>query len=951
MPGARGTSLPGDWDGGWRRTSPPTLTVARAPLGVSDGLTFRAGLASWQNPSFDAGLGHAVLPSAPVGLVHGVTGPPATGATYADGGPLLLRALRTDAGEGEGSSSVAEPGAAAAVRTPTLRARTAPAAAPNRGDDKGSGTADRPRTSVPSGTAGPDRTGQTPAGDAPSVQRSVAAPAPGRALVASDPLVPTAAPTAQVQRTERPGAASDAGVVRPDDPARPAPVPEIPVVRRIAVVPDASGAPAVRRTAPEAAHPASRERAANTPVRPTVPGPPLTVARRVAAPVRRITGLRPTARPAEASTPPAARTDATPASAPGESPASTPAGPTSAVQRAVTPARPGSRPPLGEPMRELPSSAGPLAADATGTTRPVDDAHPTTGPALPIIQRQTDAPAPGPTPATQHTAAPARAGSRPPLGEPTTRPANDAHPTTGPALPIIQRQTDAPAPGPTPATQHAAAPARAGGRAPLGEPMAELPSTARPLSDGVTSTTRPVGDTHPTAGPALPIIQRQTDAPAPEPSRQSTPPRPSDARQDATGSSGVRARGGLGAPLPSMPATADVPRSAYPARQPRTSAGPGTPHVQRTPAHAERPASGPHAGTAALLGTTDSVNREVDSPVSAPSLANSAPTPATPLVIPGGPRSAPSATPEPVTGTGTVQRVPAPETGTASASRAVTSSRSRSGGITPVVVARAVASSAPLTARTSTTPHGPAQRSLSLLAARPLTVNTRVPDGVAPPAASTGASRRPVVAASWRREPSRAQAPAPTPTPTPTPTPQLQRSVGSSTGPTASYNTPSHESGSARPRRAVPVVRPVPPVQRTAPLHPQALPVTDPQAAPVRDRPASPEPRPGPPVPVVRATRTTNGVPTGTPTGAGPVPPGVPVTSVPARAVQRTPAAGPVAGRVTGTHPPRSAEAAQDPGIDLDELARRLLEPMARLLRADLRRGRERAGRPYDGRR
>jgi syndecan 1 len=37
--------------------------------------------------------------------------------------------------------------------------------------------------------------------------------------------------------------------------------------------------------------------------------------------------------------------------------------------------------------------------------------------------------------------------------------------------------------------------------------------------------------------------------------------------------------------------------------------------------------------------------------------------------------------------------------------------------------------------------------------------------------------------------------------------------------------------------------------------------------------------------------------------------------------------------------------------VDLDELARRLLDPLARLLRADLRRGRERAGRPYDGRR
>lgn len=41
----------------------------------------------------------------------------------------------------------------------------------------------------------------------------------------------------------------------------------------------------------------------------------------------------------------------------------------------------------------------------------------------------------------------------------------------------------------------------------------------------------------------------------------------------------------------------------------------------------------------------------------------------------------------------------------------------------------------------------------------------------------------------------------------------------------------------------------------------------------------------------------------------------------------------------------------QDPGVDLDDLARRLLDPMARLLRTELRRGRERTGRPYDGRR
>ncbi|MET9572573.1 hypothetical protein ABZY34_26215, partial [Streptomyces virginiae] len=37
--------------------------------------------------------------------------------------------------------------------------------------------------------------------------------------------------------------------------------------------------------------------------------------------------------------------------------------------------------------------------------------------------------------------------------------------------------------------------------------------------------------------------------------------------------------------------------------------------------------------------------------------------------------------------------------------------------------------------------------------------------------------------------------------------------------------------------------------------------------------------------------------------------------------------------------------------LDLDDLARRLFDPVARLLRTELRRGRERAGRPFDGRR
>ncbi|MGV9993397.1 hypothetical protein [Streptomyces sp. NPDC003374] len=53
----------------------------------------------------------------------------------------------------------------------------------------------------------------------------------------------------------------------------------------------------------------------------------------------------------------------------------------------------------------------------------------------------------------------------------------------------------------------------------------------------------------------------------------------------------------------------------------------------------------------------------------------------------------------------------------------------------------------------------------------------------------------------------------------------------------------------------------------------------------------------------------------------------------------------------SGKNAEQRAEAPKDPGLDLDDLARRLLDPMARLLRTELRRGRERTGRPYDGRR
>ncbi|MGW7449610.1 hypothetical protein [Kitasatospora sp. NPDC054795] len=87
---------------------------------------------------------------------------------------------------------------------------------------------------------------------------------------------------------------------------------------------------------------------------------------------------------------------------------------------------------------------------------------------------------------------------------------------------------------------------------------------------------------------------------------------------------------------------------------------------------------------------------------------------------------------------------------------------------------------------------------------------------------------------------------------------------------------------------------------------------------------------------------------------------GVPLTAVPARTPTTVQLAGPARTATPGIPPAAStpgkapagpgAERRADPA-DLDELARRLVEPVGRLLRTELRRGRERSGKPYDMRR
>ncbi len=246
----------------------------------------------------------------------------------------------------------------------------------------------------------------------------------------------------------------------------------------------------------------------------------------------------------------------------------------------------------------------------------------------------------------------------------------------------------------------------------------------------------------------------------------------------------------------------------------------------------------------------------------------------------------------------------------------------------PLVVARSVTDETAGDA--STTPSAP--RALQLLAARPLSLGTRDMGSAAAPAPRPAG--RPVVAARWPAASSASR--------------QVQRAAVD--GPCGGHG--------ARPPH---VVRPAP-GPRTAPASAPAraaatpLPVTSPQAPPVVVQPA-PAASPARPVPVVRP-RTP--APAATPAAAATAPTaGVPHAAGPPP-VQRAPVGrsgpgptshGPSGGGGAKSVPADRHAAPQVPDADLDDLARRLLDPVSRLLRTELRRGRERAGRPFDGRR
>ncbi len=654
--GASGSSMPGDWDGGWRRTAPPPLTVARAPLGVSDGLTFRAGLASWQNPSFDNGLGHALLPTAPTGLVRGVTRPAAPRPTRTGGGPLLLRAVRPEGADGVsgGASDAGNAGTSGAGATPVAR-RVRPGAG----------------SSAAAGSAASGSSGSGP-GSSGTTSRSAGAPR-SRGITSADSPAVLSSSAPAVQRAVEP----------PTDTGRSAVAREIPLIRRVTVVPGATAdaavgrtgvsgsdsvsasrsqggsggrtasGPAVQRAATGArseVSPASGAVAPHVAVQLRPVGPRLTVARRQAGPVRRVRALRPAAPPAPGNPP------ASDASGASSAPA---AGTTAPVQRAV--ARTGSRAPLGAPLSELPSTATPLA-EGTPTSRPAP------GPALPVVQRQTEGggaseggvqgtaqkgPAPQEGPAPRRTSDAGRSGAR-------------ARGGLGAPLPALPPSADVPG--------SASSGARASRPAPASGPDIQR---APARQDDRSSATAPDRDRTPT---------------------ETAPP--------------ARGEGGADAPLLGSD---DVQRRVT---------NPSAPGDPTSPGHPTDRAGGP-----ATPLVTPSAATASEGPVSATAPAGNAPRPGaqTPS-IPGAP--------DPVVvvrglAEGT-EDARTPATGQPTAPAAPRAART-SGAADPRPLTGTAASSAPAVPLT-----------LQLLPARPLTLSTRAPEGAAQPTAARSGNR-PVV--------------------------------------------------------------------------------------------------------------------------------------------------------------------------------------------------------------
>ncbi len=939
------SAVPGDWDGGWRRTSAPALTVSRRPLGVSDGLVFRAGLASWQNPSLGGTLGHAVLPTAPTGLVRGVTRPAEPSASGGGSGPLLLRAVRTQgdsAGDAEGPSA---PGPAA-VR-PSSRPRGGTAARGGRAPDAGSPGSPAPRT--PTGRGSGEGAGST---GSPAA-RTAAAP-PSARQTAGSPVVAPA---------------------RGDHSAR---VVQVPLVRRVSVVrPPVTPGPAVQRTSTEAA---GRTGAGEAPrgvgaarvVRPRAVRPALTVARRPAGPVRTVPALRPTAGEA---------TGVRSAAAPGQ--AGAPTGARSAGESSPpSPAAPAGRAPLGAPLGELPFTARQFTTDAARQPTPSD-------PLLPVaVQRRaegagTDLAAGASGPVTEPSAPSVPSASVAPSWRdtPGDRSGARARGGLGAPLPSMPPTADVPASGPpgSPVSRPTAGPGGSTGAPLLGRGDVQRAVTEGPFAGGGATASGAEGP-GPT-GPATPLV------------------RPSHRTAPAGTTTGDRPTGSAhrtGAPTGTAP---DSPRTGGvgPERQrPEHRASVPGP-VITTGEHSASPA-GPRTAAPTGSGAAPGGHRgpsRAPGPISpaADGVGVRPPAPGIPLVVA---RSVASA----ATDSRTSGRGPHAATGDGSTGPVAHRPGATPGGTVtgPVLTAASLPllPARPLTLSTRV-PEGLAPPATPARAGGGLVVPARwpgtpapAPEGQASPHGSPGTPVQRAAAAhpGGGEHGVRAGALA-APSALHAPTGRAIRDHARSPGhPAPPAAVPAPDARSAAPRAAVVTPAPRVPVVMPAPARPEAtaaqagsLPVSPPGTPPATGGPSTPQAQAGPvalvrPRAVVTAQPPAGGAGAALPVQRAPSPAGdlavakgTPAKAAPAKDRSRTAspagdlavAAGrpgtPARGTSSSSSSSSSSKGAsraddpRDPGLDLDDLARRLLDPVARLLRTELRRGRERTGRPYDGRR
>lgn len=871
----------GAWDGGWRRVAPPVLTIARAPIGVSDGLRFRSGLAAWQSLAVGSGLGHALLPSAPVGLIHGVTRPVTPGAA-SGGGPLLLRVAQP-----ERESGADQPGGDGA----------SPVHPPNRATPAGPG---------PGTPAGPSAAGSRRAGPAAVRPRPTGPPL----TVARRPAMPARAINAiPLSAGHFPATAAATGTTE-DATA-------------------VSGVPAAVTAQALQAGPAA-----------SVAGPAVSVVR------------------------------------PGATGASEPVKPAPADSLRELPVR-GIR--LGEPLGELPAGATPLSAmDRTVTPGSAPAAR---AGSMPVLQRlATPGPSGPPVQSGGHgqtgPSGPARPSGQPSLSEPPApeESARRSERQGGARASAPSRPPERPEPAALPSRPR---PARSG----IGAPLAALPSTA-------------------TASGSAPLLgdHRQVQRKA-----EPTLPNP------VPGNGSVVAPASAGPTEPVSPSHVSVvppmPVRAAAVEPPIRATSAGLPAVQRSvvagrdaePAAERGPArAAPSAGRSER--TRRSGNSMSDNPMSGGAASPHSPGPAL-RTSPDDKRTVARRAPERgrLTSDSGVRLEPSPPaTGSAEAVSAVQRSRAllaerplmvstgasegffsapapASRAVRPVVAAtwrrdvRSARATGPSPLGPGSVPH--VQRSSSGPGAAPAKDSGRKParPAVAPPPA-LGSPTAPASPAA-RAAPLAPASPTAAVTSLSGPGPAVQRSVPARP---PAPDLPVSRSDDA-PVFAVPVVRPAlvaagGPGTATAPV--QRLPMTTHAAQALASGPApgfaatARADTPSLPVRIVRRTETrrTEAPPMAAPrpAAAGPTAQalqrtvadagfaGVPVAAVPAReAATAQPATA-----QTPAPPARGAQAGeQAAGIEIEELARRLIEPVARLLRADLRRGRERAGRLYDGRR